>query len=97
MSEYSIPGVSTLLLGESGCGKTHSITTLIEAGIKPFIIFTEKGMSTIAKLGIAPEDCHWKYISTATQDWGSMEDMSKNIHKMSYDSLSQFTDAKKNH
>lgn len=93
--EYSIPGVSVLLLGESGTGKTHSLQTLIEAGITPFVIFTEKGMSTLAKANIDPSKCHWHYISTATQDWGAMEQMAGNINKMSYDSLSKITDAKK--
>lgn len=95
MSDYSIPGVTVMLLGETGTGKTHSIQTLIDAGITPFIIFTEKGMSTLAKANIDPSKCHWHYISTATQDWGAMEAMAKNINKMSYETLSKLTDANK--
>lgn len=36
-----------LLLGESGCGKTEWIGSMIDAGYKPAVIDTEKGLTTI--------------------------------------------------
>jgi hypothetical protein len=84
-----------MLEGESGTGKTHAISTLIEAGITPFIIFTEPGMSTLAKLDIPEDKCHWAYVSIATQGWDDMRSMSENINKLSFEGLSKITDAKK--
>jgi len=92
---YTIPGVKVLLMGESGTGKTHSVASLIEAGITPFVIFTEPGMTTLARLNIPEDKCHWHYISTATQGWDAMEKMASNINKMSYNALSKLDDANK--
>lgn len=97
---YSIPGVKVMLEGDSGVGKTLAIVTLIEAGITPFIIFTEPGVSTISKWladnpEVDPEKIHWHYISMSTQSWGDMETMSKNINTLSYKALTGIVDAKK--
>lgn len=92
---YSIPGLKVMLEGESGSGKTHAISTLVEAGITPFIIFTEKGMTTLARLNIPEDKCHWQYLSPTTQDWNAMAKMGSNINKMSYDALTKVTDANK--
>ena len=59
----SIPGFKMLLLGETGRGKTHSIRTLLDAGVTPFVVFTEQGMDTLADL--PPDACHWHYIPPA--------------------------------
>ena len=99
MSQYSIPGYKVMLLGESGAGKTHSLVTLIEAGITPFIIFTEPGMATLGKAlndhGLSEDQCHWRHISSATQSWGSMIKMSENLNKMSFDMITKMTDPHK--
>lgn len=94
---YSIPGSKTLLAGESGAGKTHVLATLVQAGLKPFILFTEPGMSTISKalvdLKLPQDSIHWKYISPAAADWSQMLDMSKKIGTMSYEALTKVSDA----
>ena len=93
---YSIPGLKVLLLGATGTGKTHSIWTLIEAGVKPFVIFTEPGMSTLAKV-LKAEGCNedavaWHYISPASQDFKSMIAMSQNLNRMSFEMITKMTD-----
>jgi hypothetical protein len=95
MSEhsYSIPGVKVLLEGESGSGKTHAISTLIDAGVTPFIVFTEQGMSTLAKLNIPEDKLHWTYLSPTTQSWDAMAKMGNSINKMSYDALTKVADS----
>lgn len=99
MSEYTIPGLKVLLLGASGSGKTHALTTLIDAGVKPFVIFTEPGMSTLSKVlkaGNYPEDsAAWHYISPAAQDFKSMITMSQNLNRMSFDMITKMTDPNK--
>jgi len=93
---YSLPGFKTLLLGESGSGKTHSLTTLVEAGIEPFIIFTEPGMSTIGKAlkekGLPEDAIKWRYISKATQSWDAMKKMATNINRMSFEMITKMAD-----
>jgi len=97
---YTIPGLKVLLLGSTGTGKTHSIATLIAAGVTPCIIFTEPGMSTMGKVladqGIDPEKCHWKYIASASQDFASMIAMSKNLNSMSFEMITKLSDPKRN-
>lgn len=97
---YSIPGAKVMLLGETGAGKTHAIATLVAAGLKPFILFTEPGMATMAKamhdLGLDEDSVHWKYISQASQDWNVMLDMSKKIGTFSYEALAKMTDPNRN-
>lgn len=94
---YTMSGPKVMLQGDSGSGKTHSLITLIEAGITPFIIFTEPGMSTLAKAleehNIPLEKCHWKYISTSSQDWSAMLNMSQKINTLSYDGLTKSADS----
>ena len=97
---YSIPGIKVMLEGDSGVGKTYSITSLIETGITPFIIFTEPGVSTISKWlsdhpDVDPEKIHWAYISMSSQSWADMEAMSRNINTMSFKALSSVEDANK--
>lgn len=96
---YSIPGLKVLLLGPTGSGKTHSLVTLIAAGVKPFVIFTEPGMSTLSKVlkeeGISEDACAWHYISPASQDFASMITMSKNLNSMSFDMITKMQDPNK--
>jgi hypothetical protein len=97
---YSIPGLNTLLLGATGTGKTHSIVTLVEAGITPYVVFTEPGMSTLAKVmkdkGVPEDAVKWHYISPASQDFKSMITMAENLNRMTFDMITKMTDPNKN-
>jgi hypothetical protein len=89
----SIPGVNVMLLGGTGSGKTHSIRTLVEAGLEVFIIFTEPGMEVLSDL---PSDkLHWKYIPPSTADWSDLADSANKINKMSFKSLAEMGDINK--
>lgn len=88
------PGTNTFLIGDSGTGKTHSIRTLIECGITPFIISTEPGIASI--LGdLPPEKVHWHYIPPVTTSWGDMKASANKINTMSLDSLTKMGGADK--
>lgn len=82
-----------MLVGGVGSGKTHAIRTLIDAGITPFVLFTEPGMRTISDL--PKEKLHWAYIPAATSEWDTMIDSAKKINTMSYKSLAGLTDINK--
>jgi len=79
------PGLNTLLLGESGSGKTHSLRTLIDAGLELFVIQLEPGGTVLADL---PEGkYHYHYISPATASWESMADSANKINTLSMKGL----------
>ena len=48
MEKSPLPGAKVFLLGDSGTGKTHSIRTLVAAGIQPFVLATEPGMRSLS-------------------------------------------------
>lgn len=80
-------GFRSLLLGPTGVGKTHSIRSLVECGLTPFVISTEPGVSSV--LGdISADKLHWKYIPPAVAGWDIMLSNASKIHTMSYKALS---------
>lgn len=86
MTEKSkIPGAKVLIMGGTGTGKTYSLRTLIEAGITPFIIFTEPGMESLSDLKGHPY--HWHYVPPTTSDWGALKQIGENVSKFTYESL----------
>src|SRR5258708_38749125 len=52
-------GPKILLMGEGGNGKTHSIRTLVDAGIKPFVIALEPGFEVLG--AVPPTKLAWRY------------------------------------
>lgn len=80
MPNYTIPGSNTLLVGETGTGKTHSLQTFLQAGIETFIVFTENGMRTLAHVP-CEKGLHWHYIPPAKPDWGDIETSAKQINR----------------
>lgn len=77
---------SILLEGPIGSGKTHSLRTLVEAGLEIFVLATEPGIHTV--LGDLPEDkCHWKYISPAKISTETLIDNAEKINKYPMDQL----------
>lgn len=91
---HSIPGAKVLLNGPTGSGKTHSLRTFIEAGITPFILFTEPGMRTVSDIS-CEDGLHFKYVPPATPTWNDLYDNAKKINTMSFKSLAQLSDMNK--
>lgn len=88
-----IPGSNVLLMGESGTGKTYAIRSLIEAGITPFVIFTEPGMETLNDL---PADkWHWAYVRPTGEDWDTLTKMAETVNRFNFESISKYTDPNK--
>jgi len=79
-------------MGESGTGKTYCIRTLLEAGIQPFVIFTEPGMEVISDLG---DKVKWTYIKPTTPNWASLEGVVRDVNTLSYDNLLKKPDGTK--
>jgi hypothetical protein len=89
----SIPGTTTMLVGPTGAGKTHSLRTLCDAGITPFVLFTEPGMRTLSD--ISCDKLHYKYVPPATPTWDALLDNAKKINTLSFKALTQMGDMNK--
>jgi hypothetical protein len=83
-----------MLIGGTGTGKTHSIHSLIEAGLKVAAIFTEPGMEVIADIS-CEQGMHFHYIAPSSPDWASMLDSAKKINTLSFKSLTELSDINK--
>lgn len=88
-----LPGMNIMLMGASGTGKTTSLKTLIEAGIKPFIIFTEPGMEVLGDL--PPGSYEWTYIPPATVGWDVLAKRAQTINASTFESLTKMNDPNK--
>lgn len=89
----SLPGPKILLVGATGSGKTHSIRTLIDAGLEVFVVFTEPGMEVLSD--IPSDKLHWHYIPPAGPDWASMIDSARKINTLSFKALAEMPDINK--
>ena len=82
-----LPGMKILLMGDSGTGKTHSIRTLVDAGLEVFCIFTEPGMDILAEVPV--EKLHWNYTSPSSVSWAEMQESSRKLNTMAFKALTE--------
>lgn len=86
----AIPGINVLLIGGTGSGKTYSLRTFIEAGITPFVLFTEPGQEVLADLPL--DKCHWMYVPPVNLSLDSIIDRATKVASLSLDSLAKLVD-----
>lgn len=72
-SPLSAPKV--LLFGPSGAGKTHSLRTLVDAGLEVFIVMTDSHGRTVLN-DVPDPKIHWHFVPPRT---GSFETMARKI------------------
>lgn len=73
---------ATLLLGDIGAGKTHSIITALKAGLEVFVLVTENtGVDTLIdaceKEKVSIDNLHWKRCTPTQQSWEVMRAQAK--------------------
>lgn len=90
----AIPGPKIILLGDSGTGKTYSIRTLLDAGLEPFVLFTEPGMETIGDIFSNPK-VHYKYLPPGQVGWAGLRKIGEMVNQLSYDGIAKMSDANK--
>jgi len=73
-----MPGTNVLLIGPPGSGKTHSIRTLIDAGLEVFCLFTEPGMEVLGDTDI--DKLHWHYVPPSQPSWDAMIDNATKVN-----------------
>jgi hypothetical protein len=93
----TLPGVNILLMGPTGTGKTHSIGTLVDAGIETFYFAFEAGTESLigywADSGKpVPSNLHIITVKSASSTWGDMADSVGYVNKLAYESLKKMSD-----
>lgn len=82
-----------LLIGDSGEGKTYSLSTLLEVGLDVFVIFTENSLASFRKAikdkNLDSSHFHYKYISPATEGWTDLLAQAKQVNTLTPDFLSK--------
>ena len=91
MTQSLIPGAKILLMGEAGSGKTHSLRTLSDSRITPFILFTEPGMEVVSDIPCSK--LHYHYIPPTTSDWNALAGMAERVNQLNYENLMKMSDA----
>lgn len=89
----SVPGINVMLCGTTGTGKTHSIRTLVDAGLEVFVLFTEPGMEVLAD--IPSDKLHWRYIAPASPEFTDMISSAEKINSLSFKALTELPDINK--
>lgn len=89
-----VPGPKVILQGEPGHGKTEAVVTLLEAGLKVFVVFTEPGMEVLAKpsrvrtkVWTCAEGLHWHYIPPVAADWAALQQIADLMNKFDFKAL----------
>lgn len=93
----SLPGVNVLLMGPAGTGKTHSIGTLVDAGIEVFYFAYEAGTESLlgywTDRGLpVPANLHTTVVKAASASFGEMADAAKAVNTLAYETLKKSTD-----
>lgn len=100
VSRPSLPGINVLLMGPSGTGKTHSIGTLVEAGIEVFYFAYEQGSESIigyfTDRGLpVPTNLHICTVRAPSASFNEMADAVKYVNTLSFEGLVKQVDPNK--
>lgn len=90
-------GPNVCLMGPAGTGKTHSIGTLVDAGIEVFYLDMETGLESV--LGYwrdrnlpIPANLHWARMPSNNASFSEMISTAKKINTQSYESITKLQD-----
>lgn len=91
------PGFNVILMGPSGTGKTHAISTLADAGLETFALFLEPGLETLigaySDKGLPiPDNLHWHFLQPKTLGFKQLHDAADNIGKFDLSGLGKMKD-----
>lgn len=96
-NQPSLPGFNVLLMGPAGSGKTHSIGTLVDAGIEVFYLALEPGLESI--LGYwtdsgkpIPPNLHWHTLKAPDTSFLDMLNSATMVNTLSLESLAKMQD-----
>lgn len=92
-----LPGVNVLLEGPTGTGKTYALSTLADAGVEVFYLFTESGLETTigywTDRGLeVPSNVHWHVLGRGSGSFATMASAADSINRLDLASLSKMQD-----
>lgn len=90
MPHSPLPGFKALSIGAIGTGKTHTLRTLIEAGITPMCIFTENSFDVLGDTD--PKKLHWMYVPPQTADLQNLIEVATRLANMNADAIQKTHD-----
>jgi len=92
-----LPGFNILVEGPAGTGKTHSIGTLVDAGVETYVLFTENGLETL--LGYwtdrhlaVPGNLHWHVLPRSAITFDVLAAAATNVNSLALDMLAKQQD-----
>lgn len=91
-SKSSLPGLKEMLIGGVGTGKTYCIKTWLEAGIRPYCVFTEPSFEV---LGDSLRQIDYEYLPPANTPLADMITSAKQINMLTMKGLSNLDDINK--
>lgn len=96
-SHSLLSGVNVLIEGETGTGKTTSLSTLAETGVELFVLFTESGLESF--LGAwtdhgkpVPSNVHWHVLQRGSGSFKALADSANMINTYTLESLFKVQD-----
>jgi hypothetical protein len=96
-AKSTLPGFNVLLMGPAGTGKTHSIGTLVDAGVEVFFLALEPGLEAL--LGYytdagkpIPENLHWHTLKAPQASFVELMDAATKINQLTLDSIAKMSD-----
>lgn len=96
----ALPGVNVMLMGPSGTGKTHSIGTLVDAGLEVFYFAYEQGAEAL--LGYytdagkpIPSNLHICTVKAPTASFLEMAESVRYVNTLSFEGLLKQADPNK--
>lgn len=92
--DLGLQAPSILLMGAPGVGKTASLATLLDSGIKLRVITTEPNaidtlLDFCKKTNVDTSELQWKHIEPTPAGFGALNDMAKNISNLNYQALTE--------
>jgi len=96
----ALAGTNIMLMGPAGSGKTHSIGTLVDAGVEVFYLGLEPGLEALlgyyTDRGLPiPDNLHWHSLKAPTATFIDLIDSATKINQLSLDSLAKMVDPNK--
>jgi hypothetical protein len=87
-------------MGPAGTGKTHSIGSLVDAGVEVFYLGLEPGLESLLgywtdKGKEVPANLHWHQLAAPRASFLDMIDSATKINTMGLDSLAKMSDPKR--
>ena len=87
-------GTRTIVMGPPGAGKTRSLVSFIEAGLRLAVIITDPGgqetlLDTMREKKLDMNKLYWHYVAPASPSWDTLMAMSNRVTLQGYKDLTE--------